>query len=132
MSKALIVDDEPDICEILNDYLVLKGFETEIIHSGEEALEILSTGLPDLMVLDVNMPGISGIGVLREMKKRSYQVAVFVLTGLRDIDTAKEAMACGALDFLVKPVDVTLFSSSIDFVMKKQMLIQKIPDQQGP
>ena len=132
MSKALIVDDEPDICEILNDYLVLKGFEPEITHSGKEALEILSTGLPDLVVLDVNMPGISGIGVLREMKKRSYQVAVVVLTGLRDIDTAKEAMACGALDFLVKPVDVTLFSSSIDFVMKKQMLIQKIPDQQGP
>ena len=125
MAKVLIVDDEPDVCETMNDFLDRKGFETDMAYSGKEALEILSAGLPDLVVLDVNMPGINGIRVLKEIKKRSYQVAVVVLTGLRDIDTAKEALSCGALDFFVKPIDLNLFISRIDYVMKKQKIIQE-------
>lgn len=71
------------------------------------------------------MPGMGGLEVLKEIRKRSYQVGVVVITGLQDLDLAKEVMKYGALDYLNKPLDLKLIASSVCFALKKQRIIKE-------
>ena len=125
MIRILIVDDELSVCDVLGEFLAEKGYETETAYSGQEALEILCAKHYDLMLLDLKMPGMSGLELLKKIRKSSYQVGVVVLTGVQDLDLAREVMKYGAIDYLNKPVDLEQLASTIDFAIKKQRIIRE-------
>lgn len=125
MVKVLIVDDEPNVCDLMKEYFLEKGCDTDVAYDGEKALEILSADPSGIMILDIKMPGMGGIEVLKEIQRRSYRVGVIVISGMADIETAREAMRHGALDYLVKPFNFQLLASTIDFAIKKQRIIEQ-------
>jgi DNA-binding NtrC family response regulator len=103
--KVLIVDDEPGVRESLR--MVLKEqYDSVMASSGEEALEMLTEVRPDLVLLDVLMPGIDGLVVLERIKEQDNRVPVLMLTATKTVKTAVTAMKLGAFDYVTKPFDV--------------------------
>ena len=103
--KILVVDDEPDFCEALRDFLGSKGFEVAIALSGEEALPAYMQEKPDVVLLDIQMPGMDGLETLRELKALDQGANVIMVTVIEDDEIAKRAMVEGAIDYITKPVD---------------------------
>jgi DNA-binding NtrC family response regulator len=104
--KVLLVDDEQEFVESLSERLSLRNLTAGVALDGEQALEAVKQDEPDVMVLDLRMPGIDGIEVLRQVRKDHPGVAVVVLTGHGTEEDEKEAIRLGASAYLKKPVDV--------------------------
>lgn len=102
--KLLLVDDETEFVKTLAERLKMRELDSEIALTGEEALEIVGRQPPDVMVLDLKMPGIDGMEVLRVIKKAHPHVQVVMLTGHGSEKDEKEARRLGAFDYLQKPV----------------------------
>jgi DNA-binding response OmpR family regulator len=105
--KVLLVDDEEELVQALSERLRLRGFDVVVALSGEQALSILQETAPDLMVLDLKMPGIDGMDVLRTARQVTPQVQVIMLTGHGSEKDREAAMRLGVFDYLQKPVDIT-------------------------
>ena len=103
--KVLIVDDEPDFCDALRDFLRSKGFKVAIALSGEEALRAYMQEKPDVVLLDIRMPGMDGLETLRELKVLDPGANAIMVTAIEDDEFVKRAMVEGALDYITKPVD---------------------------
>jgi DNA-binding NtrC family response regulator len=101
--KILIVDDEERFRNTMARLLAVEGFQTQTAGSGKEALEKLTEGGFDLVILDVRMPEMSGVEALARIKKIDPEIEVIVMTGYASVDTAKEIMKLGAYDYLLKP-----------------------------
>jgi DNA-binding NtrC family response regulator len=104
--KVLLVDDEKEFVESLSERLELRNLDAKVVHDGEQALKAVKKDKPDVMVLDLRMPGIDGIEVLRKVKKKDPDMAVVILTGHGTDKDEKEALRLGATAYLRKPVDV--------------------------
>lgn len=104
--RVLLVDDEKEFVGSLSERLELRNLEAQVAHDGEQALQAVQEDKPDVMVLDLRMPGIDGIEVLRKMKKDHPKIPVVVLTGHGTDKDEKEALRLGASVYLQKPVDV--------------------------
>jgi two-component system, OmpR family, response regulator len=102
--KVLVVDDERDFLEPLVERLQLRKLQAQGVDSGEEALAYLSANPVDVMVLDVKMPGMDGLQVLREVKTSHPLVEVVLLTGHASVESGMEGLELGAFDYLIKPV----------------------------
>ncbi len=96
----LIVDDEQGILKFLKLKLEIAGFLVDMCSSGQEALDIISKNQPDLMLLDIFMPGMDGFEVLKELRK-NYRLPIIVLSARSSI--AEQALSMGASDFIAKP-----------------------------
>jgi DNA-binding response OmpR family regulator len=103
--RILVVDDEPDVREVLAEYLEQRGFEVLRVGSGEEALEDVRRSRPDTVLLDIAMPGLSGVETLREIRAASADTRVIMVSGIDDVETARRTLALGAADYVPKPVD---------------------------
>jgi len=101
--KLLIVDDEEPVRRLLKKELERKGYSADTARDGSEALHKLKEDYFDIMLLDIVMPGMDGISLLKKMKGDPYSPASIVLTGKATIDTAVEAMKNGAYDYISKP-----------------------------
>ncbi|CCK80093.1 response regulator [Desulfobacula toluolica] len=110
--KVLMVDDEKRFRETTKKILMKKGFETILAESGEEALEKISEA-PDVVILDIKMPGIDGHEALARIKKINPDLPVIMLTGHGGIPSAREALVEGAFDYLSKPCDIDLLAEKI-------------------
>jgi DNA-binding NtrC family response regulator len=104
-ARILIVDDEKDLCDILFRMLKKNGFRPIVAHDGAKALEMIQLGMPEIVLLDVMMPGMDGMEVLRRSKKLSPRLPVMMFTAYGGIDGAVQAIKEGADDYLSKPVD---------------------------
>jgi DNA-binding NtrC family response regulator len=132
--SILIVDDEVGPRESLR--MILKPiYEIYTAANGDEALQVISKESIDLVTLDLRMPGLSGIDVLREIKKIKADVEVIVITGYGTLTNAQEAIRYGAGDFISKPFNVAdiiaIISKSFErrnYNMKIKNLIQQIKD----
>lgn len=98
-----IIDDEPIIFEVLQDLLTSEGYEVEISTTGEEALEKYSSQEFDLTLLDLLMPGMNGIEVLKKLKQMVPSAMVIIITAYASVESAISAMKMGAFDYLQKP-----------------------------
>lgn len=105
LGRVLVVDDEKDFCQVLFVLLKTEGFEPMVAHDGECALEMIRRGLPDAVLLDIRMPGIDGMEVLRRSKSIQPGIPFIIMTAYGGVCDAVEAMKEGAYDFLVKPLD---------------------------
>jgi len=103
--KVLIVDDEVDFADILAKRLEVREFEVTIIFNGDDALRLIQAQDFDVVLLDVLMPGKSGIDTLKEIKEIRPLVHIIMLTGHARVDTAIEGMELGAYDYLIKPTE---------------------------
>ena len=104
-ARILVVDDDPAIRELFEDYLRIQGFDVVTASSGMEALARLEGYSPDVILLDVRMPEMDGIETLKRIVARSPGVGVLMVSGNDDLILAKEAIALGAFDFILKPID---------------------------
>jgi len=104
--KVLLVDDETDFLETLTKRLKKRNLTLKNASTGEEALRLLSLEPVDVVVLDVRMPGMDGIQVLREIKKDYPLVEVILLTGHANVEVAITGMRWGAFDYLMKPAGI--------------------------
>ncbi len=91
-SKILVVDDEPDFCEALRDLLKGNGFSVTEAYDGEQALAAYKRERPDVVLLDIRMPGQSGLEVLKAMGQQSQDTLVIMTTAVDEVATAVEAM----------------------------------------
>jgi two-component system OmpR family response regulator len=102
--KLLIVDDEQDFLETIIKRLKARGIDVTGVESGYKALEVLEGRGPDVIILDVKMPGMDGIETLREIKKKHPLVEVIMLTGHASVESGIQGMQLGAFDYVMKPV----------------------------
>jgi len=105
--KVLIVDDEEDFLEMVAARLRVRNLDVQAVTTGEEALDALDEREADVVILDVRLPGMSGVQTLEKIKERFPFVEVMILTGYADTETAIRVMELGAFDYLVKPVAIT-------------------------
>ncbi|MBU0992084.1 MAG: response regulator [Proteobacteria bacterium] len=110
--KVLMVDDEEQFRKTTKKILEKKGFETIMAENGRQAIDMLKEK-PDVVVLDIKMEGMDGHETLDEIKKRSPDLPVIMLTGHGALPSAKEALTQGAFDYLSKPCDIDLLASKI-------------------
>lgn len=106
VSRVLIVDDEPAICWAFRESLSDEGFDVEIASSAEQAMAITQERLPDVIVLDVRLPGMDGVEALRLLRQRAAGVPVIIMTAFGSLSTAVAAIDGGAFDYLTKPIDL--------------------------
>lgn len=102
--KLLIVDDEEDFLETIIKRLKTRGIDVTGVESGYKALEVLESRAPDVIILDVKMPGMDGIETLREIKKKKPLIEVIMLTGHASVESGIQGMQLGAFDYVMKPV----------------------------
>ena len=119
-TRILIVDDEKDFVEMLSLRLKEMGEKVESAYSGQEALEVLAEKNIDVIILDIKMPGMDGIEVLKVVKKRFPLVEVILLTGHGTTETAVEGMKLGALDYLMKPADFGDLMTKLETARKRK------------
>ena len=103
-AKVLVVDDEPSILRLLNEALTQWGYQVKTAATAREAIEALRTGLFDAAITDIRMPDMSGLELIREIKKHDDAIEVLVMTGYPTIASAVEALKEGAYDYLSKPL----------------------------
>jgi len=104
--KVLIVDDEEELVSALEERLRLRGFEARGVTTGADALAFLDTEPCDVVVLDVKMPGLGGIEVIRRIKRQRPRLEVILLTGHGSSVSVEEGMEAGAFEYLMKPVKI--------------------------
>ncbi|MBS3809744.1 MAG: response regulator [Desulfobacterales bacterium] len=119
--KILLVDDEQEFVNTLSERIQMREIGANVALNGEEALEFVDNEVPDVMVLDLRMPGIDGIEVLRRVKKQYPDVQVIILTGHGSEKDEEEARRLGAFDYLQKPVEVDTLVTRIRKAYKQQI-----------
>lgn len=124
-AKIIVVDDELDLLQLLVQRLKRKGYIVEGFPSGEEALEQIDKASFDIGIFDIKMPGIDGIELLKEVKKRIPDLEVIILTGHGTIETAIDAMKSGAYDYLTKPYNLSELEIIIQKAFEKKNLFEE-------
>ncbi len=112
-SKVLLVDDERDFVQTLSERLIMRDMGSAVAYDGESALTMIADEEPEVMILDLRMPGIDGIEVLRQVKNTNPDIEVIVLTGHGTEKDKDLCMELGAFAFLQKPVDIQLLSQTL-------------------
>jgi CheY-like chemotaxis protein len=118
--EIMIVDDEPQVAEVLSRSLTRQGHHTTVVHSGQEALERLGTVALDAMFLDVSMPGMNGLDVMAEVKRLKPALAVVVITGHATADEVERVKQLGAVDVIQKPSALTHYHRAIERLHTKK------------
>jgi len=131
LGRVLVVDDEQAFCQILFILLKAEGFEPIVAHDGETALEMISRGLPDAVLLDVRMPGIGGMEVLKRAKGVEPYLPVLMMTAYSDVGGAVEALKEGACDYLTKPLDNRQLVEKLRRAIVAARPLQKEPKRPG-
>lgn len=115
MGKILVVDDDKDMCVMLHDILKQEGYEILTAETGKKALKELKIFQPEIILLDIKLPDMNGIEVLKEIKKTDENINVIMLTASEEVNNAVNAMKLGAFDYFSKP----FFNEEIIIVVKK-------------
>lgn len=118
-TKILVVDDEDALRMLLKEELTLHGFDVSEAGDGEAAMDLLSQNYFDLVILDIRMPGMDGIEVLKNIQEKKLAKKVIMLTGVDELKIARDSMKFGANDFMTKPYDFPKLFACIDRVLKE-------------
>ncbi|HEX5549956.1 MAG TPA: sigma-54 dependent transcriptional regulator, partial [Nitrospira sp.] len=121
-SRILVVDDELNIRGALVTLLEKKQYQVRGAGTAEEALELLETAATDLVLTDLKMPGMGGMELLRHLKQKWPDTEVLVMTAFGSIETAVEAMRCGAYDYITKPIDRERLTLVVEKALERHAL----------
>lgn len=106
MARILVVDDEPEVCKMLQKFLTKKGHEVYTASNGEEAISVVKEERPHLVLLDIVMPKMDGIECLKHIKEIDKEVGVIMITAVKQDEVGKHAMKLGAYDYITKPLSL--------------------------
>lgn len=126
MSKILVVDDQKTVCYSLQRFLQSEGYIVHTATSGEEALSVLDDVKPDLVIMDVRMPEMDGIEVLRRIKETHPHIQVIIMTAYSTTEKAIEAIKLGAYDYLTKPFDNDELLIRVKEAIKTKELMEEV------
>ena len=124
-SKILVVDDEPDFCEALGDFLEAKGCSVLEAHDGDQALAVYRQERPDVVLLDIRMPGKDGLETLRELRAFDPEARVIMITAVLEEELDKQAGAGvdeGTLDYITKPFDLHSLERTLSILERMKLL----------
>jgi len=113
MNRILVVDDEREICEFLKIFFEDRKFEVQTANSGASALEEIQRYIPQVVLLDLQMPGMDGIATLKEIKKGFPQVKVIMVTANESREKIEEAMRSGADNYITKPLSLEYLEKDV-------------------
>jgi two-component system, sensor histidine kinase and response regulator len=116
-ARILIVDDNADLCDIMQEALTPLGHATQIAHDAASALRLITQGAPDVVLLDIDLPGLSGIAALPAIHAIAPTTRVIMVSGTSDDALARRALAAGAFDYVVKPVDLTRLAEIVELAL---------------
>jgi DNA-binding response OmpR family regulator len=119
--KVLLVDDEEEFVKALAERLKMRELRSDTVLDGEEALSYVEDQEPDVMVLDLKMPGIDGMEVLRQVRKAYPKIQVIILTGHGTEKDEEEAKRLGAFDYLEKPVNLDVLVKKMKAAYRRKM-----------
>lgn len=112
-NHILVVDDEEDVRDLLRRFLTRRGYEVDTAADGEAALEAVAEDKPDIVLLDIKLPALSGLAVLERLREEASEVAVITMSGVADEDTARRSLELGAADFVTKPFNLPYLETSL-------------------
>jgi DNA-binding response OmpR family regulator len=104
--RVLVVDDEEELVHTLVERLDIRGYDADGVTNGHKALELIASSHYDVVLLDVKMPGLSGLQVMQTIKEKWPGIEVILLTGHGSANDAEEGMELGAFDYVMKPVRI--------------------------
>lgn len=119
-TKVLLVDDEVEFASALAERLQLRHYEVRTANNALEAMGLIHKYPPDVIILDLKIPGMNGIEALKAVKKFDPTIEVIMLTGHGDSHSVEEGMTSGAFEYIMKPVDISELTSKIDKASKKR------------
>lgn len=122
LGKVLIIDDEANLRNTLARVLLQAGCEAASVGDASQALALLAQERFDLVYLDIRLPGIDGLQLLRELRQQYPKLPVILLTGHGSVHSAVEALRLGALDYLLKPVDPALLAARTRAILREQAI----------
>jgi CheY-like chemotaxis protein len=120
--KVLIVDDDPEWSAMLGEFIGGLGYRVESVPDGLAAVRGVTEAPPELVLLDIEMPGLSGVDALPRLRSAAPGVKVIMVSGSKSVETAKRALAHGAFDYVVKPVDFAYLAKSIEAALLMKQL----------
>ena len=120
MAQILIADDDVASCQLFAEVLEREGYQVDQVQTGDEALARLREKLHDLLLVDVRMPGMSGLEVTRAVRKESPSLPILVMTAFGSIETAVEAIREGAFDFISKPMNLEELKKTVARALPQQ------------
>ena len=113
-ARVLVVDDDAEIRAVLEEFLVLGGYQVSTAEDGATAVRRIVEAPPDVVLLDIHMPGLSGTDALPSIRAVAPRAVVIMVSGTGDVDLAKRSLAAGAFDYVVKPVDLNYLTESLE------------------
>ncbi len=120
--KILIVDDNECLCENLIDILEFKGFDAIDVHDGYKAIEIVKKNEPDVVLMDVKMPGISGVETLGILKKIAPKLDVIMITAFADDEVFKRGLEDSTYTVIQKPINIDKLIFMLEAIIKKNKI----------
>lgn len=118
--RVLLVDDESELVSTMQERMGLRDIQAELALNGAEAMEKLKSGLFNVVVLDIHMPGTSGLDVLKAMKALRPEVEIILLTGRGSEEDRDKGASLGAFDYVVKPVNIEILIEKILQAIEKK------------
>jgi DNA-binding response OmpR family regulator len=118
-SKILLVDDERDYVQTLSERLLMREMGSAVAYDGESALDLIHKDDPEVIIVDLKMPGIDGFDVLRKVKESRPDIEVIILTGHGNDADGRRCMEMGAFAYLQKPLDINELSETIKAANEK-------------
>jgi len=106
VERVLVVDDEIEVCNALEEFLGTKGYEVDTALDGPTAIKKVKEKSPHILLLDIIMPGMGGIDVLKEVRKIDPSIGVIMVSAVDDHKTAVKTLDLGAFDYITKPLDL--------------------------
>lgn len=113
MRKILVVDDEVKECELLRRFFEKKGYTVITSKNGMDAIEKVQNESPDVMLLDIRMPGMDGVEVLKCVREFNKKIGIIMVTAVMDEDIAKNTMKLGADEYITKPIDLAYLETHV-------------------
>ncbi|MCD4722003.1 MAG: response regulator [Desulfobacula sp.] len=111
--KVLLVDDEKEFVQTLSERLQMRDMGTAVVYDGKSALDRVRNDAPEVMIIDLKMPGINGMEILKKVKQTKPEIEIIVLTGHGSGQDKKKCMDLGAFAYLQKPVDINLLIQTL-------------------
>jgi DNA-binding NtrC family response regulator len=121
--RVLIVDDDEDICLYLREFLTREGFKVTTVSKPADALLEIREGRHQIVLLDVRLPGVDGVDLLRQVRAIDSDICVIVMTGYPSVQTAVDAMKAAAFDYLQKPFDLQELRAVLERAIREKGLI---------
>ena len=121
--KVLLIDDEEEFLETLSERMEIRGMDVSTAANARNAVSALDSGDYDAIVLDLQMPDMNGIEMLKVIKKNHPDMQVILLSGQATLEAGIEAMKLGAMDFMEKPADIDSLTEKIKKAQAKKMVI---------